>query len=190
MRVGPVRLRLGAVIALAVATGVVVWLVTKGGGHSTPASSTTTTAISAKPIGPVAMTPSALQGLAAKLHQPIYWAGAKPGYTYEVTETRTGNVYVRYLPTGVKIGDPRSNFLIIATYPYANAFAALEAVAKGQGRMLSNGSFALPSAGYAKSVHVAYPRVDFQIEVYDPTPSVARSVAYSGTVRPVGPATG
>jgi hypothetical protein len=39
---------------------------------------------------------------------------------------------------------------------------------------------------YTKSVHVAYPGVAYQVEVYDPSPATARTVAVSGDVRPVG----
>jgi hypothetical protein len=186
MTVGSRRLRLGAVVAVAVAAAIVVWLVTKGGGNSTPTTSTAATTTAVTPIAARAATPASLRELSTTLHQPIYWAGAKKGFTYELTETRAGNIYIRYLPPGVKVGDPRSSFLIVVTYPYRNAFAALHAVAKGNGKTIPRGGLAVPSAGYPKSVHLAFPGVDYQIEVYDPTPAVARAVAYSGDVRSVG----
>src|SRR5690242_1162765 len=85
------RVRVGAVVALAIAAGVVVWLVA---GRNDNSSSTSPTTSSAPPapttavgVGPVAMSPAGLRALASKVKHPIYWAGAKRGFTYEVTET-------------------------------------------------------------------------------------------------------
>jgi hypothetical protein len=132
------------------------------------------------------MSAAGLKKLQAKLGHPIYWAGPKPGYTYEVTQRGDGTIYVRYLSPGVRVGDPRSAFLIIVTYPYANALLALQRVQNGKGISVPRGGLALVHQGYAKSVHLAYPRVNYQIEVYDPLPQVARLVATSGQVRPAG----
>jgi hypothetical protein len=59
-------------------------------------------------------------------------------------------------------------------------------VANGKGIEIPGGGLALVHEGYRKSVHLAYPGVDYQVEVYDPSPRVARRVAVSGKVRPVG----
>jgi hypothetical protein len=186
---GSRRLRTSAVLALALAVAVGAWLLTRGAGHSTPAvpaAQAERTVGTVAPLGPVALTADGLKTLSAALRQPIYWAGAEAGDRYEFTETAKGYVYVRYLPSGVEVGDPRSDFLIVSTYPFPNALAALKAVADGAGRTLANGAFALPSRTYAKSVHLAYPDVGYQIEVYDPDPARARQVALSGRVRAIG----
>ena len=106
------------------------------------------------------------------------------GDTYELTQKADGTTYVRYLPPGVGVGDP-GDFLIIATYPFANALLGLERVANGKGFAIPGGGLALVHVGYERSVHVAYPGVDYQIEVYDPSPRVARRIAFSGRLRPV-----
>jgi hypothetical protein len=186
------RVRLGAVIALAVAAGLIAWLVIDSGGSSSkpkPAASKPTT--KAKPsatfthIGPVNLSADGLKTLSGNFDETVYWAGPKPGYQYELTRTTDGKVYVRYLPRGVKAGDKRSNFLIVATYPFANALGALKGVAKGKGTTLPGGGYALPDASYAKSVHLAFPGAAYQIEVYDPSPRRALQVAMSGNVEPV-----
>ena len=66
-----------------------------------------------------------LKALAARLGHPIYWAGPRAGYTYELTQTPSGKVYIRYLPSGTKVGDPRPRFLTVATYPFPGAYAAV-----------------------------------------------------------------
>jgi hypothetical protein len=177
-----------AVVAVAVVAGVIVWLIARGGGTSTPpaSTSTTTTTTSVTPLGPVVATRSALVAFSAALHRPVYWMGPLAGYRYEFTETTSGDIYVRYLPKGVRVGDPRAAFRIIATDPFPGALAALRAVAKGKGRLLKGGAIVVASVGHPKSMHIAYPGVGYEIEVYDPTPGGARTIALSGRVRPVG----
>ena len=182
-------MRIGAVIAVAVAVAIGAWLLTRGSSSPTTATTTQTTAtttVSVTAIGPIAETALTLGQYAQTIHQPIYWAGPKQGYTYELTRTSAGNVYVRYLPPGVKVGDTRSSFLFVVTYPFPDALTGLKDVANGGGTTLPDGGLALPSAGYAKSYHLAYPNVPYEIEVYDPSPARAKAVALSGQVRPVG----
>ena len=176
-------MRLGAVIAVAVAAAFVAWLVIDRtqDSRSNPAAPST-----GSRVGPVAMAPAELKDLADELGHPVYWAGPRVGYTYELTKTRDGKVYIRYLPEGVKVGDPRSTFLIIATYPFPNAFKALKDVGGGRTIPIPADGTALVDAAYPKSVHVAYPKVDYQVEVYDASPRISRQVAVSGQVQPVG----
>ena len=184
-RLTPRLLAAAAVVAVVVA--VVVWLIVRGGGSSnnTPATTATTTTASVTPLGPVAATQSALVTFSKALKRPIYWAGPVPGDTYEFTETTAGNIYVRYLPKGVRVGDPRAAFRVIATYPYPGALAALSALAGTKGVPLQGGGLALPSTGNPKSVHMAYPGVAYEIEVFDPVPGQARAIAVSGQVQPI-----
>jgi hypothetical protein len=171
-------------LLIAAAAGVGVWLLVRDSGPSTT-SATTATANSVTPLGPVAATPATLLTYVKALGRPIYWAGPLTGYTYEFTETSAGNVYVRYLPKGVRVGDPRAAFRVIGTYPYVDALQALQAVAKGTGEKLNGGGLMVGSAGHPKSVHIAYPGLDYEIEVYDPRPGQARALVLSGRVTPV-----
>jgi hypothetical protein len=172
------------VVALLAVGG--VFLARSLGGKSSASSTTTaTTTATVNPIGPLVVSPAALAGFAAALGRPIYWAGPASGYTYELTETSTGNVYVRYLPSGVRAGDKRATFRVVGTYPYTGALAALEAVPKAHRDRLPGGGIIVSTAADPKSVHIAYPGVDYQIEVYDPTPGRAREIALSGRIQPV-----
>ena len=92
---------------------------------------------------------------------------------------------MRYLPLGVKAGAPEGKYLIVATYPFPKAFAALQAVAHGSQIGLPGGGIAVVDQAYPKSVHLAYPGVAYQVEVFDPSPARARQVAVSGDVQPV-----
>ena len=136
---------------------------------------------------PVAASVAKLKALSASLNQPVYWAGAKAGTTYELTQSTSG-IFVRYLPSGAKIGSS-TPFLTVATYPFQGAFAALQALSKQKGAhivKLKGGGIALVDSSDPKSIHVAFPSVNFQIEVFDPTPSVTRKLVTSGHIVTVG----
>lgn len=188
------RIRLGAALAIALAAAFVVWLLVRGDAPSTTANpSVSGRPPASNPIqrtagtGPVAASVQDLKTFAAAIGHPIYWAGPKPGATYELTQTRVGQVFIRYLPPGVKVG-VRKPFLTIATYPYPNALSALKALAKSQGGEIKvgGGGIALVDQAYPKSVHLAYPGSNFQVEVFSPSPAVSRQVVVSGQVAAIG----
>jgi hypothetical protein len=136
--------------------------------------------------GPSAASLADLKALAVTLGHPIYWAGPKPGYTYELTNTANGDVFIRYLPRGVKPGAPKAAYLTVATYPFPGAFTALEKTRGSASAIkLAHGGIAVVDTGYRKSVHVAWRGVGYQVEVYDPSPRTSRRVVASGLIKPV-----
>lgn len=129
-----------------------------------------------------------LQALEAELGHPVYWAGPRPKVTYELTRAIDGSVWVRYLPAGVRVGDPRPNYLTVGTYPQANALGTLRATAaRNHVRLLAAGSggLAFVDRSHPTSVYVAYPGQDVQIEVFDPNPGRARGLVLSREIRRV-----
>jgi len=179
------RVRLAAVVLVVIAAVAIVWAISRSTGSNSSPSSTTGPLV-VRPIAPVALNARGLRQLASLVGQPIYWAGPRSGYLYELRRTSSGDVYVRYLPSGVKAGAGGANYLTVATYPYQGAYDALKRVAGG-GKLiqLPGGGIALGSTSYPKSVHVAFQNVDFQVEVYDPSPARALQIASSGRVQPV-----
>jgi hypothetical protein len=140
------------------------------------------------PTGSNAASVQQLKSLAVTLGHPIYWAGVHRGATYELTQTRNGSVYVRYLPGGVAVGDRRADYLTIGTYPQNGAFELLKSTAARNHvptSRLPEGGLALVDKNHPTSVYVAFPRVDLQIEVYDPAPGRARKLVASGQITPV-----
>jgi hypothetical protein len=117
--------------------------------------------------------------------QPIYWIGRRPENTLEFIRTADGKIYLRYLPRGVKVGDERANFTIVGTYPFPDAFESLQRVSGGKAVAVPGGGIAVVHDGYPQSVHVAYPDVDYQMEVYDPSPARALQLATSRALRPI-----
>jgi hypothetical protein len=174
------RLTIGVVVALAIAAVLIAWAVVgRDSAHDQ------SSAQSPQQISPVGLSASGLRTLATAVGQPIYWAGAKKGYLYELTRTREGNVYIRYLPPGVKAGAKGANYLVIVTYPYRNALQALKNIANGHEIAIPRGGIALVDKSHPTSVHLAYPGSEYEMEVYDPSPARSLEVARSGDVRPV-----
>src|SRR5438876_10824865 len=157
MRVPGVRI--SAVIAVAVAAGVIVWLLVGGGGSKK----------AAKPSPARAASARSLAALPAAVHHPVYWAGPKPGFTYELTRTGDGRIFIRYLPSGVRVGTNQPRYLTIATYPVQNALAAVRVIGKRSGSApvpISGGGIAAVDKAHPTSVYLAYPGSPYQIEVF------------------------
>ena len=89
---------------------------------------------------------------------------------------------MRYLPHGVDVGFDKP-YLTVATYPFPGAYAAVKKQASAKGAVtarLADGGLALLDNGYPESVHIAYPGVDYQVEVYAPTRARAMQLVSSG----------
>jgi hypothetical protein len=185
------RIRLGAVVALAAAAGLGTWAVLgsrETGSSSTPAPPAPgETTATARPIAPVGLSAKGLRTLTATVGAPIYWAGPKPGYLYELTRTRTGTVFIRYLPPGAQVGSKQAIYLVVATYPFRNALQALKNLNTSPQLTIPGGGIAIVDQKHPESVHLAYPGTDNQVEIYDPSPARSLAIAKSGDVRPVTP---
>jgi hypothetical protein len=174
--------RVGAVVAVAIAVGFAVWLLVRGGDSNTTASTARAT------TGPIATSADGLRALSVDLGHPIYWAGAQPNRTYELTRTSDDRVFIRYLPGGVPVGTRQAAFTIVGTYPVEGAYKVLKQLAKKPHEhnfVAPVGGFAVYSSEQPSNVYLAYPGSNLQIEVYDPSPKQARGLITSGQVAPV-----
>lgn len=165
-------------LAVAVTALVVGWLlIGKAGSNATPAASG----------GPTIVSQTQLQRFASSLDHPVYWAGPKPGYAYELTSSH-GRVWVRYLPSGVKAGDPRASFLVVGTYELSDAFAGLQRIAKSPtsvSRPIPDGGLLVYNTTRPTSVYFSYPGVKYQVEVYSPSPAAALGLVTGGKTAPI-----
>ncbi len=169
-------LRIVAVVLVAAVIAVVAWVLLRDDDDSGESAGQ-----------PASASISDLQEEAAASDQPIFWAGERAGFSYELTETPQGK-FVRYLPQGVDAGDPRPNFLTVATYDLPNGYARVQAASRRPGarrRRIAGGGLVLVNSRRPSSVYVAYPRGRYQIEVYDPTPGRALALAASGEIQQV-----
>ena len=138
---------------------------------------------------PVETTVKDLQATAASADRPIYWAGSGPGTRLELTETKAGKTFVRYLPRGVAVADKHPSFLTVATYPFRRAYAAT-AESSRQTTMVRartlGGGLAVWSKKRPSNVYLAYPGSDVLVEVFSPGGMLGQRLVLAGKVSAVG----
>lgn len=179
----PRHVRIGAVVAVAAVVAFLVWYfaIRDGGGGNTSSALVG--------VGPVAASQADLVDLSGSLDQPVYWAGKQPGTTQlELTQTQDGNVYVRYLTNNAPVSSAKPSYLTVGTYPFPDAYHALQVIAKRPGGIekdVADDGLVVTNRNSPKSVYLAYPDQDVQVEVYDPHPAKALELVTSGAIAPV-----
>ena len=137
--------------------------------------------------GPTLVSEGQLRRLAAAAPGPVYWAGPKKGFSYELTRTASGRTYVRYLPAGVRAGDPRPSFLVVGTYTQPGSFADLQRAGKQPGALslrIDKGGLVVFSSSRPTSAYLSYPGSDYQVEVYSPSGNIARRLVLADKIQP------
>jgi hypothetical protein len=140
-------------------------------GRTTPAAGFAT--------APQGLTLAGVRSFAKRVGHPVYWIGPRPDTTYEVTQTTDGRIYVRYLPRRAPVGTTKP-FLTIGTYPVRNALQATQARASAAGSVrvpAGSGGVAFYARGRPTNVYEAFPGVDYQLEIYDPSGGAAGLVS-------------
>jgi hypothetical protein len=177
--------RIGVVVAVALVAAFVVWLLVRRNGSSP------TKAASVR-AGAVPVSPAVLGALARSSRSPIYWAGPRASFTYELTRTADGRVFIRYLPHGVAVGAVEP-YLTVGSYPVANAFAITSTLASRSGAVrvpVPRGGVGFYNASSPTNVYLAFPNTNEQVEVYDPVAADARRLVVSGQIAAVSTASG
>jgi hypothetical protein len=174
-----------AIVAVVAAVAFVIWLIARGGSDDNNKNKAST-APAIPPFAARQMSAAQLSGFARSLGHPVYWLGPRSGTKYEVTLTGQGRAFVRYLPVKVAIGIKR-RYRTVATYPYKNGAEALRIAGKDKGTLhnIPNGGVALESAQNSTSILFSYPNAQYEVEVYDPTPSKAKALVLAGRATPV-----
>jgi hypothetical protein len=133
---------------------------------------------------PVVVSEKSLAKVATAAQRPIYWAGPQPNQTYELTKTSQGAYLLRYLAPGSALGVATPH-LTVGTYPVRNALAAVKrlSVAKGASAIkLPGGGIAAVNPRFPKSIYIAYPGSNYEVEVFDPSLAHARQLVTSGQI--------
>lgn len=164
-------------IAAFLAGSIITYSITSSSTPTPVASTSTFTEVIA---GKVALTESELIAAVKKLGVDVYWAGPVKGAKYTLAVPADGQAYVRYLPNGDGLTDTKPNYVVIATYTTTNAFSATQAAGNQ-----SNGVTFINAEGAAvyynkdtpTNVYVAYPNLNYQIEVFDPIAATALDIA-------------
>jgi hypothetical protein len=181
------RVAVAGAVALALAGAALgLWLGRPGRASTASPQlgpSTTASARSATPVGPIAVATAALRARAGTLGQDVYWLGPLSGRRYELERTADGRVFVRYLAAD---GHEET---IVGTYPLPAAYVATESLAREDGwaqEHVEAWLVAYPRPSSATTVYLAAQGFPYQIEVYDPAPGRARALVESGAVTPIG----
>ena len=182
-------------IALAVAGGLLAWVLIdrsddEGAAQGTTATETSSTLPSTPSetvSQPAIRTIAELRAVAAARSSPIYWAGARADTRLEVSETSSGTVFIRYLPAGSGAGELEPH-LTVATYARPNGYAEVQAAAKNEGSRsieLDGGGLAVYDTKAPTNLHLAFPGEAYQVEVFSPEDDLALRLVSNGKIQPV-----
>jgi hypothetical protein len=159
-----------------------------GGDGGTTATQSTVRPAKSGDRGPAPRLVSVRNLRTLSSQRPIYWAGKRNGFRYELIRAPT-YTFIRYLPRGAPAGAPGTRFLTIGTFRRPKAFTSLSLLAKRTERYramrLSHAGVALYAKDRPKLVYFAYPRSRIQVQVFDPSPGAARRLVVGGQIRPI-----
>jgi hypothetical protein len=172
-------------VAIAVVVALIAWLATRDGGSGSSEPEAAAGGEASRVV-----TVDDLRETAAALGQPIYWAGPPGGKEMVLKELpEGGGVQLFYAPEGTKPDEVSPKLLTIGSYPLSDPQGNLSGYAERQGaivRQAPGGREVVTNEKTPTSVYFASPENSVQVEVYDPSPQKAMSLAVSGTVQPAG----
>jgi hypothetical protein len=167
-----------AIVGIALAVALMAWLLLRMDANDSPELSM-----------PHVVGMVGLRDLSASIGHEVYWAGQPSGgVKLELTHSRDGTIYLRYLNDESRVGDGHPSFTTVGTYPVPSAFAVLRQQAKRPAaivRSLPGGGLAYMNARRPTSVYIAWPGSGTEVEVFDPSPKHALNLVLSGAVAPI-----
>mgnify|MGYP006272823129 FL=1 len=138
------------------------------------------TTLAAKTSGGVCLSEKELRDLVTKQKITAYWAGPISNATYSINTSNVGQVFVRYVMKGQSCDSESKDFRVIATYTVSGAYDSTKAAgSQSNGVSLANpdGSIVYFNKDVPTNVYLAYQGLDYQIEIYDPNPKDAVTLA-------------
>lgn len=182
-------------LAAGLAAGILSWVALSYHGWTRHAASatavttttgtTTTSTETVAPVGPLGLAAAALRTKVAALGQPVYWVGPEKGVTYELKRTGDGSVFLRYLPHGVPVGSS-TVVRTIGTYPFPGAYSAVHRLSQEADTVwftVRDGGIGVYRRSRPTNVYLAWPGLDYQVEVFDPQAVRALELARSPLLR-------
>jgi hypothetical protein len=120
-------------------------------------------------------------------HDPVYWAGERPDTKLELTMTRKGAVFIRYLPEDAEAGDDQT-YLTVGTYSDIDGYDALSAAAPEVARVqhAQNGAVIAVFKKQPKSTYFSFEDANFQVEVFSPEKGESQELTDDGSITLVG----
>ncbi len=171
-------IRLFAVLGALIAVALIVWVTLDSGDSKSGDTQSSEAEV---------VSVAALRRAAAAQDTPIYWAGATQGTYLELSRPAPDRTYVRYLTGEAKAGDPKP-FLTVGSYRFEDPAGALRHRGGEPGGVLATA----PGGGVVyfertdpKSVYLAYPDTEVEIEVFAPEFKEALQLVTDGRIVPV-----
>jgi hypothetical protein len=174
---GLLKVILLMILAALISSGLTYSITSKSSTASPAAATSTFTEVIA---GKVALTEPELIAAVKKLGVDVYWAGPVKDAKYTLAVPADGQAYVRYLPNGQGIEDTKPNYVVIATYTTTDAFTATQAAGNttnGVTFVNTEGAAVYYNKDTPTNVYVAYPNLNYQIEVFHPIATTALEIA-------------
>jgi len=138
-------------------------------------------------VAPVVLTAPELGQRTRALGQPVYGAGSEPGRGYELSRDDRRIVTLRYVPETAYPGGPEEE-QAVTTIPFAGAYARTEQLAQDPSavsKRFLDGSIAWYRRDRPTVVYLAFPTLDYVIQVTSATPGRARDLVFGGRIREV-----
>jgi hypothetical protein len=171
--------------AFPVATMITILAVALLGGCGSDDKSKSTSTADAKPQ---IVNTSDLSDAAGEVDHPVYGIAGQSDKVMELTETKDGKFFIRYLNSEDELGSDKPEFLTVGTYPVENAYGTLQALSSKPSSVTAttpDGGLIVFQRQRPESVYIAYPGADEQIEVFDPSAREALQLAKAGSVEPI-----
>lgn len=172
--------RIFALLGGLIAAALIVWVALDSGDSTGDAGSTQGTEAEVVSV-------AALRRAATAEDTPIYWAGAMAGADLELSRPAPDRTYVRYLTGGAKAGDPNP-FLTVGSYRLDDPVGILRRRGGEPGGVLASapgGGVVYFDRANPKSVYLAYPETEVEIEVFAPEFKEALQLVTDGRIVPV-----
>ena len=172
----------GAVVVVIVAA-IIAFVV--GGDDSKNSSSNGSTNEVTQQVG---LNADGLKTAVTALGRKVYWAGDEADNQYVLQTLANGQTTVRYIPKGGDPNEAQAIYRVMGSYPIKDAFGVTTKAGQAEGSVLitnADGSIVVYNKAKLSNVYVAFPGVDVQVEIYDPS-GQALALATSGRVVPVG----
>ena len=165
---------------LIIVTAIISSLITFGVANQLSPQLADRTTLVAQTSGGVCLSEKELRNLVTENNIVAYWTGPVKDATYSINSTTAGQVFVRYIPKGMECGSTEAKYRVIATYSETDAFnSTQQAGSQPEGVTLANpdGSVVYFSKNAPNNVYLAYPGINYQIEIYDPDAKTAVTLA-------------
>jgi len=173
----------GAVVVV-IAAAIIAFAVGGNDSKSNSSNGSTNNATTTQ----VGLNTDGLKTAVTALGRKVFWAGEEADNLYVLQTLANGQTTVRYIPKGGDPNEAQAIYRVMGSYPIKDAFGVTTKAGQAEGSVLitnADGSIVVYNKNKTSNVYVAFPNVDVQVEIYDPS-GQALALATSGRIVPIG----